>query len=738
MSKKLIFFILTLIFLSGFYPGIIKLNVLKAQENRSHPYLYYTSADIPGLMQAAATTHKQYFGYLKKWADKFIGFNPLPADSLPANIDIMQVYCESGMSYIFNMALSYHLTGEINYLIAAKKWLLAFGTYPSDIKGNFCIGAYAVAVASGYDMLYNELSIEERIQLSQHLAAIIQRGVKGTTSDWWAGIALNHDHWLPVTGLGVGAAALYYENPEAAKWLGYLLDILKKDMNIAGDDGAWTEGTADWVYAMSLTYVFFDVYKRLSGENMFQLPMVKNAIDYRLYNWLTDDTYIYHHDSFVNGRYNVLGAVSSHLLHKLALENKDGYIQWLASRDEILDMNFLTQDRTINNDWHLSKASLVPPTYCVGWNYLWYDPAVAAKPPDNLPGYRYFPNQELVIMRTGWQTKDVVFAFTCSPVGGHNARNSVLAGNKKILENFGHTHAQANSFDLYGMGNYLAVPPSYGLLESKSHNTLTIEGAGQQRNPVHDAGLLMTDLNSEYAYLAGDATKCYPASIGLERWYRHVAFLPPDNFVMVDELRLSRISNTDLTTSWHLNYLPEAKMTIDSMRQTIKINNKSILNARILYPVPSNYEDKKLSWAARQVSVRFNKLFATSRENQIVSVLSVLENSSGTSPVLRLIKAENVAGAVVDNGSSSRAAVICINTGSETGPLRLNFDILAVPGTKCYLFFLQPRTTYDVGISSGKARNGLSVYTISIKEGIGLTTNNEGTLIFRLDEMNEQ
>ena len=81
-----------------------------------------------------------------------------------------------------------------------------------------------MAVASGYDMLYNELTPEQRSALGQHLAAIVQRGVKGTTTDWWGGIYLCHDHWLPITGLGVGAAALYYENASGPKWLSFFLD----------------------------------------------------------------------------------------------------------------------------------------------------------------------------------------------------------------------------------------------------------------------------------------------------------------------------------------------------------------------------------------------------------------------------------------------------------------------------------------------------------------------------------
>ena len=147
--------------------------------NPTHPYLYFTLADVPRLRQAAATTHKAYFEDLKKCADKFVGFDPIPPASLSTNIDTMQVYCENGASYIFDMALTYQLTGDAAYLQAAKKWLLAFGDYPEDINGNYCIGAYALAVASGYDMLYNDLTPAERSQLSQHLAAIVQRGHEG-------------------------------------------------------------------------------------------------------------------------------------------------------------------------------------------------------------------------------------------------------------------------------------------------------------------------------------------------------------------------------------------------------------------------------------------------------------------------------------------------------------------------------------------------------------------------------
>ncbi len=648
----------------------------------------------------------------------------------------LQVYCENSASYIFDMALTCQLTGDAAYLHAAKKWLLTFGDYPADLNGNFCIGAYAVAVASGYDMLYSDLTPAERSRLSEHLAAIVERGVKGTTTDWWAGISLSHDHWMPVAGLGVGAAALYYENESGPKWLNFFLNMMKNDMSIVGDDGAWTEGASNWVYAMCLTYVLFDVNKRVTGEDLFQTPMAKNAIAYRMYNWLPDNTYIDHHDSFRDGRYNVMGSASCHLLHKLAHELKDGHAQWLADQEEILDLSLLTQNKPIKSDWTVSKNSMVPALHCVGWNFLWYDPTVAPTPPDDLPGCRCFPNQGLYIMRTGWRKTDVVCAFTCAPVGGHDARKAVLAGNTALLANYGHVHAQANSFNIYCNGSFLAVAPSYGQLESNLHNTLTIEGACQQRDPRYDADLLKTDRQPEYTYLVGDATECYPESIHLNRWRRHLAFLPPNIFVLGDELRVSQTSAANLPTQWHLDYDPEYSATVDSANQVIKVTGPSAaLTAKILYPANLTYENTVVGpgWFAKQVSASINNMFAAGKEEQIVAVLAAIPSGADGQPASRLVRGSNAVGAVVDSGAASRAAVFCINGDAGEDSLTRNFDLPGQTDTTCCLFSLQPNAGYDVSVSAQPGENGLTLYTFTVQKGRMRTTNAEGTLVIRLN-----
>src|SRR5207248_268579 len=43
-----------------------------------------------------------------------------------------------------------------------------------------------------------------------------------------------------------------------------------------------------------------------------------------------------------------------------------------------------------------------PASQCVAWNVLWYDPSVPPQPPSAPPRSHHFPNQDVVILRSGW------------------------------------------------------------------------------------------------------------------------------------------------------------------------------------------------------------------------------------------------------------------------------------------------------------------------------------------------
>ena len=308
------------------------------------------------------------------------------------------------------------------------------------------------------------------------------------------------------------------------------------------------------------------------------------------------------------------------------------------------------------------------------------------------------------------------------------------------MDNYLHVHAQANSFDIYCNGDYLAVPPCYGQLESNLHSTLTIEGAHQRRDPRYDANLLKTDRQPEYTYLVGDATACYPESIHLNRWYRHLAFLPPNIFVIGDELRVSETSAANRPTKWHLDYDQAFTAAVDSAAQVIKVTGaNAALNAKLLYPANWTYENGPVGpgWFAKQVSASINNMFAAGKEAQIVAVLAALYDGTAgapaNAPASRLVRGENAVGAVVDSGAASRAAVFCINTDAGEDSLTRKFDLPGQTDTTCYLFSLQPNMGYDIAVSARPGENGLTLYTFTVRKGQMQTTNAQGTLVVRLN-----
>jgi len=389
---------------------------------REHQFLFFTMADVPQMRSAARSTHSRYYEHLKAWGETFIDYAPIPADSLPGDRDTMQVCYENTAAYIVNMSLLWHLTGEERHYLAAERWLAAMCSYPAETDGGYFIGSYALSLAAGYDMLYPALSEAMRAKARDHLSAVLDRGVTGTTTDWWAGLRVHHDHWLPAAGLCIGAAAVADETDGGRDRLKFLSDHFDRAMQAVGEDGAWTEGVAQSTYAMAMSYIWFDVCKRVTGRDLFQSPMVRRHAAYRVYNHLPDGRYVFHHDSFAHGRYNVMGCASCHLMRKLAAELGSGQAQWLADREEPRDLRSIVEGTEPKSDWLTSRWSTVPALYAVAWNFLWYDPAVKAESPDAWPLHHVFENQGLVVARSGWSADDAVLTFACAPLGGHQAR----------------------------------------------------------------------------------------------------------------------------------------------------------------------------------------------------------------------------------------------------------------------------------------------------------------------------
>ena len=105
----------------------------------------------------------------------------------------------------------------------------------------------------------------------------------------------------------------------------------------------------------------------------------------------------------------------------------------------------------------------------------------------------FFPDLGITIVRDDWKNPDAVAAmFKCGPPGGYELNSWRLTGvdalgkaeapGKLAYIDVAHEHPDANSFEIFGDGDYMAETDRYPLKPGKlssSLNTILVNGMGQ-------------------------------------------------------------------------------------------------------------------------------------------------------------------------------------------------------------------------------------------------------------------
>ena len=414
-----------------------------------HPSLHFDADGLQQLRSRAKGTHRRYAETLYKWVDRYRTWMP-PAIPDPAAAGA-EVPLEHTSAFVTNAALAFVLSQRYEYLQLTRKWASAMCENPDKKRPGYGSGIYAAGLARVYDWLYHYLSVAEQERIRTYLINVVGQMSRGSIvgSDqelWWANVPMHHDNWVAIAGYGEAALAIFGEVEGAAKWADSAKNCLAYSLPWFADDGAWHEGAADWVYAMAPLLWFYGAWQSVVGENLHDVPWLRNTAAYRLYHWLPDDSYIYLNDSFRSGRYNTSGSASCHVLRRLASLFRDGYAQWLADRDEVFDMKSGVKGVYEAPYGEVLRKSQHTQAHCAAWNVLWYDPTVKAMPPTTLPCARHFKNQGVVIMRTGWEKDAAVVSLACAPIAGRHAAERIRSGEKIYYNNHGHAHADYSSF----------------------------------------------------------------------------------------------------------------------------------------------------------------------------------------------------------------------------------------------------------------------------------------------------
>ena len=167
---------------------------------------------------------------------------------------------------IFDLSYAYRMTKNKKFLVRAEKEMLAAANFSDWNPSHFLdVGEMTMALAIGYDWLYNDLSETSRTQIRQ---AIIEKGLKASYNEKDAWFLTAEHNWNQVCNGGItfGALAVYEDNTaESLKLINRALNSIQKPMNQYAPGGAYPEGIGYWDYGTSFNMMFLSaiegVYK---------------------------------------------------------------------------------------------------------------------------------------------------------------------------------------------------------------------------------------------------------------------------------------------------------------------------------------------------------------------------------------------------------------------------------------------------------------------------------------------
>jgi len=510
-----------------------------------HPRVYVTEKELADLRQRARTSHREL------WQRAISHVRALAADPPPPPAEQRRQQNEVGIA-IAEAAFIYKIEGDKKYLDAARKYMDAAVSY--DIWGyannkpnvDLAAGHLLYGLAWGYDLLYHDLNEKERTRYRDKLirqARLMADYFKPKPGKTFA-YSQNHT-FIPITGLGVAAYALYDETPEAPAWASQTRAIYDRVLATYSPDGYYYEGFEYWIFSTPWLVHYLDAHSHSTGEDLYDVAGFRLMHQYVAHSMLPSGRYVFDFGDIFEGPLTRAGrgdeyprthpqghfATNYNLLYRLAQRFQSGEAQgvaaWLKGLDQVNAEDF--------------------------WSLVWYDAHLKPIPMERQAAWHYFPDHDVFYWRSNWSKDATAFAFKCGPPEGHHTE-SLLREFPDWRLSSGHAHPDANSFIIFARGQYLTGDTGYaGVPMSEHHNTLLINGKGQAKEgDGHDAFAAVSyellnritisevKVDQNQVIVRGDATAAYGPELGLKKFVRQFVYRPAEGFTVTDEVETTK------------------------------------------------------------------------------------------------------------------------------------------------------------------------------------------------------
>jgi hypothetical protein len=237
------------------------------QVGHQHPRLMASEATFEGIRQAVTTSalHEHVGDLVIRQADALMEVEPVERVVTGRRLLGESRKCLMRTS---TLAMAYHLTGDPRYAVRCQDEMLSAAVFSDWNPSHFLdVGEMTLALAIGYDWLYDQLDPEARTAIRE---AIIEKGLRTSQRDDYQGWVRATNNWGQVchAGMVAGALAVLEDEPDlAADIVHRALVNVPRSMSAFAPKGSYPEGPGYWVYGTSFNVILIDLLDSVVGTD---------------------------------------------------------------------------------------------------------------------------------------------------------------------------------------------------------------------------------------------------------------------------------------------------------------------------------------------------------------------------------------------------------------------------------------------------------------------------------------
>jgi len=508
--------------------------VLLSRVPEGHPRLLYLREDLSSIRTTLGRTRVHSWQACLEAADRALDVEPPEYPKYQSTDDPVACKLEYKAyfaylrgyinSALMDLSLAFLMTEKAKYADAAKRVLLEVTDWPTDDADVTSVLArwgdepglsMSRCAHRAYDWLHAALTDDERARVLRMCEERAWQTYRRQVNrhNYLTSPGESHAGRL-IAYLSEMAIVMAGESEGAETWLDYSLKALMTFYpHWAGYEGGWAEGVGYGTAYNSIYAPALEGLRIACGHNLWQRPFFSKVRHFFFYCTAIRGEMRPFGDGAERGGPGSGGSGLASLLAHHARLFDDPHVGWWVEQVQ-------------GEPGSTGELSLV------------FEDALPSEAPEDLPASRAFRGVGWAGLHSSLEDPDgdTCLIFKSSPYGSVS-----------------HSHADQNAFAIMKGGRALAIPsgyygPAYGqphhaewTRSTKANNCVLVNGEGQVIRDAEASGRIVAfDDRKGLTYLLGDAAAAYMGR--LVRWDRHILFLRPGLFVLLDDVEAPGVS----------------------------------------------------------------------------------------------------------------------------------------------------------------------------------------------------